>query len=281
VEIGIGLPNAVEGARGREVVEWGRRAEARGFASLGTIDRVRYGNYEPLTALAAAAAVTARIRLATTVLLAPLRTNPVELAKRALSLQALSDGRLTLGLGLGAREDDYEISDVPLRGRGRRFDAMLDRIREIWDGDEVGPFVAQAPRLILGGHADASFARVARVADGWIASGSGPDQFREGAEAAKAAWGEAGRQGKPRVMALGYFALGETAGEDARRSLGHYYAWLGEEVADAIVGATPTDPESVRGLVAAYEEAACDELVLFPGSSDPQQVDLLAEAVGL
>lgn len=281
MEIGIGLPNAVEGAGGREIVEWGRRAEARGFASLGTIDRIRYGNYEPLTALAAVAAVTERIRLATTVLLAPLRMNAVELAKQALSVHALSGGRLTLGLGLGAREDDYEISGVSTRGRGRRFEHMLERIGEIWSAEEVGPFTDGSPRLVLGGHADVSFSRAARFAEGWIASGSGPDQFREGAEAARAAWREAGRDDEPRLSALGYFALGDTAAEDAARSLGHYYAWLGEEVANAIVGATPTDPESVRRLVAAYEEADCDELVLFPSSSDPQQVDLFADAVGL
>ena len=95
---------------------------------LGTIDRVGYDNYEPLIALAAAAAVTERIGLSTTVLLAPLRTNAVELAKQALSVNALSGGRLTLGIGLGAREDDYEVSGVELKGRGKRFDAMLEEI---------------------------------------------------------------------------------------------------------------------------------------------------------
>jgi alkanesulfonate monooxygenase SsuD/methylene tetrahydromethanopterin reductase-like flavin-dependent oxidoreductase (luciferase family) len=112
VDVGIALPNAVPGTSGAQLTEWARRAEARGFSTLGTIDRILYDNYEPLIALAAAAAVTERIGLATTVLLAPLRTNTVELAKQARSLNALSGGRLTFGLGLGAREDDYEASDV-------------------------------------------------------------------------------------------------------------------------------------------------------------------------
>lgn len=281
MDIGIGLPNAVEGASGRQLVEWARRADERGFSSLGTIDRIRYGNYEPLVTLAAAAAVTERIGLATTVLLAPLRPNAVELAKQALSVQALSGGRLTLGLGLGARQDDYEASGVPLRGRGRRFDAMLDRIREIWEGDEVGPFGADPPRLILGGHVDASFARAARLAEGWIASGSGPELFSDGAERAKAAWSEAGRDGEPHLLGLAYFSLGESARENARRSLGHYYAWLGEEVAAAIADAAPGDAGAVQETLSAYEDAGCDELFLFPSSGDPAQVDLLAEAVGL
>ena len=60
-----------------QLLEWARRAEARGFSSLGTIDRVVYDNFEPLVALAAAAAVTERVRLATTILIAPYRANPI------------------------------------------------------------------------------------------------------------------------------------------------------------------------------------------------------------
>jgi alkanesulfonate monooxygenase SsuD/methylene tetrahydromethanopterin reductase-like flavin-dependent oxidoreductase (luciferase family) len=157
MDVGIGLPNAVPGTTGARLSEWARRADARGFSSLGTIDRVVYDNYEPLIALAAAAAVTERIGLCTAVLLAPLRTNATELAKQALSVNALSGGRFTLGIGLGAREDDYEASGVELAGRGKRVDEMLKRIREVWNGGEIGPRVAGSPGLVVGGHADASY----------------------------------------------------------------------------------------------------------------------------
>ncbi len=281
MDIGIALPNAIPGATGAELTEWARRAEARGFSTLGTIDRIVYDNYEPLTALAAAAAVTERIGLSTTVLLAPLRTNTVELAKQALSVNALSGGRLTLGVGLGAREDDYALSGVELKGRGKRFDAMLERLREVWDGDEVGPSTAGRPRLVIGGHAEASYARTARFGDGWIASGSGPEQAQEGAGKAKAAWSEAGREGAPQIMALAYFSLGERAEQDVQENLMHYYAWLGEEIAGMIAGGAAKDPETVKQYAAAYAGLGCDELVFCPSSSDPAQVDLLADAAGL
>lgn len=281
MDVGIALPNAIPGATGAQLTEWARRAEARGFSSLGTIDRIVYDNYEPLTALAAAAAVTERIGLATTVLLAPLRTNTVELAKQALSVQALSGGRLTLGVGLGGRDDDYEASGVEMRGRGKRLDAMLERIKEIWAGDEVGPSLVGAPRLIVGGHAPAAYARAARFADGWIAAGSGPDQARLGIEEAKAAWTDAGRDRKPHTMALAYFSLGEGAEEDLRDNLMHYYAWLGEEIAAMIAGAAAKDAAAVKQYLAAYEEAGCDELIFCPSSSDPAQVELLAHAASL
>ncbi len=281
MDVGIALPNAVPGATGAELTEWARRAEARGFSSLGTIDRIVYDNYEPLIALAAAAAVTERIGLATTVLLAPLRTNPAELAKQARSVNALSSGRLTLGIGLGARDDDYEASGVELRGRGKRLDAMLEEMKEIWAGEEIGPTIAGAPRLIVGGHADPAYERAARLGDGWIAAGSGPDQAREGAEKARAAWRGAGREGEPHVMALAYFSLGERAEEDVRENLMDYYAWLGEDIARMIGDSAAKDAEAVARYVAAYEELGCDELVFCPSSADAQQVDLLADAAGL
>lgn len=278
MDVGIGLPNAVPGTTGAELLEWARRADARGFSSLGTIDRVVYDNFEPLTALAAVAAVTERIGLCTSVLLGPLRPNATELAKEALSLNALAGGRFTLGIGLGARGDDYEASGIEQSGRGRRLDAMLERIREVWDGEEIGPRAEGSPRLVVGGHADASFARAARFGEGWIAGGAPPDQYAEMVAKFRAAWSEAGRAGEPRTMGLAYFSLGDRAAEDARAYLTDYYAFLGEETADYIASSAAQDAETVQQYLAAFEGAGCGELILFPSSSDPDQVDLLADA---
>jgi alkanesulfonate monooxygenase SsuD/methylene tetrahydromethanopterin reductase-like flavin-dependent oxidoreductase (luciferase family) len=281
VDIGIALPNSVPGTSGAQLTEWARRADARGFSSLGTIDRVVFDNYEPLAALSAAAAVTERIGLATTVLLGPLRANPVALAKQALSVNALSGGRFTLGIGLGAREDDYEVSGIELRGRGARLDAMLERMLEVWSDEAVGPNGAGPPQLVVGGYADATFARAAHFGDGWIAAAAPPDQFSGPVERLKAAWVKAGRDGEPRTMGLSYFSLGERAEEEARAYLGDYYAFLGEEVAAFIAAGAAMDAETVRQNLAAFEEAGCGELILCPSSADPSQVDLLADAAGL
>jgi alkanesulfonate monooxygenase SsuD/methylene tetrahydromethanopterin reductase-like flavin-dependent oxidoreductase (luciferase family) len=281
MDVGIGLPNAVPGTSGANLVEWARRADARGFSSLGTIDRVVYDNYEPLMALAAAAAVTERIGLCTSVLLGPLRTNPTDLAKKSLSLNALSDGRFTLGVGLGGRGDDYEASDVSMRDRGKALDATLERIREVWEGDEVGPSRQGSPGLVVGGSVDASFTRAARFGDGWIAGGSPPEEYAGMAEKAKAAWAAAGREGEPRLMGLAYYSLGDDAEAEAEAYLGDYYAFLGEEVAGYIVAGAAKDAEAVKQRIAAFDEAGCGELIFFPSSSDPAQVDLLADAAGL
>ena len=281
MDVSIGLPNTVPGTTGAQLVEWARRAEARGFTSLGTIDRLVYPNYEALTALAAAAAVTERIGLVTSVLLGPLRANAAVLAKQALSVHALSGERLTLGIGLGGRDDDFEFAGIPLGHRGDEFDAMLERMKEAWASDQMGPATATPPSLIIGGAVEASFARAARYGDGWINGGASPEEFAEAAAQAKAAWAEAGRDGEPRLMALGYFSLGDGAEEKANAYLTDYYAWLGEEIAGYIVGSAVKDAEAVKDCLAGLESVGCDELILSPSSSDPAQVDLLADAAGL
>ena len=146
MQIGIGLPATIPGVRGDVVLDWARRADAGPFSSLGIIDRLVYSNYEPLVTLAAAAGATQRIRLMTTILIAPLRNTGV-LAKQAASLDALSSGRLTLGLGVGGREDDFRFAAVPFHNRGRRFEEQLDTMYRVWSGQQVdglGP-VGPAP----------------------------------------------------------------------------------------------------------------------------------------
>ncbi|HEU4944129.1 MAG TPA: LLM class flavin-dependent oxidoreductase, partial [Solirubrobacterales bacterium] len=173
------------------------------------------------------------------------------------------------------------VSGISLARRGGRLDEMLEKVKEVWSAGEVGPTIESAPALIVGGHADESFARAARFADGWIAAGSGPEQFAVGLEKTKAAWSEAGRDGEPRTMALAYFSLGDRAEEEAHAYLTDYYAWLGDQIAEFLVAAAAKDAETVKQFVATYESAGCDELILCPSSGDPDQVDLLADAVGL
>ena len=288
MDLGIGLPNTTPGTTGEQMTDWARAADEAGFSSLGTIDRIVYPNYEPLTALSAAAAVTERIRLATTVMLGPLRMNATLVAKQALSIDALAGGgRFVLGIAIGGREDDYEVSGVSMSERGAWLDSALEQIRRIWNGEgeneaKIGPRPeGGGPSLILGGTVDASFERAARHGDGWIMGGGSPDDFGGFAEKLTAAWEKQGREGEPRKMALGYFSLGDDAEANAERYLLDYYAWLGEEVSGMIASSAAKDSGTVEGYMSAFEGAGCDELILFPCSSDPAQVGLLAEAAGL
>jgi alkanesulfonate monooxygenase SsuD/methylene tetrahydromethanopterin reductase-like flavin-dependent oxidoreductase (luciferase family) len=280
MNVGIGLPNAVRGVDRTGIVDWAQRAERVGFSSLGTLDRLVYPNYESLIALAAAAAVTDRIGLVTDVLIAPLRSNTALFAKQAATIDSLSGGRLTLGLAVGGRPDDFEVSGVDFSRRGRIFEQQLDEMTAVWKGERgVGPAPAHdgRPGLLIGGSADVTFQRVAQHADGWTMGGGTPDMFTQAVEKLNAAWTSAGREGKPRTMALFYFALGDDAEQMASDSLGDYYAFLGD-IAKQIVAGAAKDSGTVRQYIAAFEAAGADEVICFPASTDVGQVDLLAEA---
>jgi alkanesulfonate monooxygenase SsuD/methylene tetrahydromethanopterin reductase-like flavin-dependent oxidoreductase (luciferase family) len=281
VYIGIGLPNAVRGVGRDGIVDWARRAEAAGFSSLGTLDRIAYGNYESLVALTAAAAVTERIRLATDILIAPLRASTALFAKQTATIDHLSGGRLVLGLAPGGREDDYALSGVDFHRRGKIFDEQLEALPRLWAGEgRLGPAPASSggrPGLFIGGTSDVAFRRAARHADGWTAGAGGPQAFAGAREQARAAWREAGRDGEPRTMALFYFALGDDPEGAARHSLGDYYAFLGD-YADLIVQGAAKDADTIRSTLAAYEQAGADEVICFPASADTAQVELLAAA---
>lgn len=286
MDIGIGLPNTVPGTEGRRLIDWARDAEDAGFSALGTIGRLVYPNYEELVALSAAAAVTSRIRLTTSVLLAPLYSNTALFAKQAASLDRLSGGRLVLGLGLGGRDDDYTASALPTAGKGRRLDQQLAEMKRIWSGERYGyagaigpdPVQRGGPELILGGAAEASFRRVALLGDGWISGGGTPDMFAGAAAAVDKAWADAGRPGKARKLSLVYFALGSGARDQADNYLLHYYHWLGD-VARQIAAGAAVSAEMVKGYAAAFAAAGCDELIFIPTGASPDQVGLLASAV--
>jgi alkanesulfonate monooxygenase SsuD/methylene tetrahydromethanopterin reductase-like flavin-dependent oxidoreductase (luciferase family) len=276
MDVGIGLPNAVRGVDRRGTVEWARRAEAAGFSSLGTIDRIVFPSYESLISLAAAAAVTERIKLVTDILIAPLRANTALFAKQAATLNHLAEGRLELGLAVGGREDDFELAGVDFSKRGRIFDRQLDELAALWDSDRVAP--ASRPGLLIGGSSEAAYRRAAQYAEGWTLGGGPPEVFAERYPKVRAAWEEAGRDGEPRTMALFYFALGDRAEEHARDDLLDYYGFLGD-YAQGVVDSAAKDAETVQRYLSGFEAAGVDEVICFPTAIDPEQVDLLAAAV--
>jgi alkanesulfonate monooxygenase SsuD/methylene tetrahydromethanopterin reductase-like flavin-dependent oxidoreductase (luciferase family) len=285
VKVGIGLPTTIPGVGARQVLDWSRTADAAGFSSLATLDRIVYPNLEPLVALGAAAAVTERIALMTGILITPYRTNTALLAKEAATLHHMAEGRLVLGVGIGARGDDYDASGLTTKDRGKVFDRQLDELHRIWAGEErgiagaIGPALPDGPpEIIVGGKVEAAFDRAARWGGGWISGAGGAAAFGDSVARLRAAWERAGREDEPRAIGFAYYALGTGAREQADRYLGDYYAFAGP-YAEQIAAASPVDAERCAEFRDTFAQAGCDELLFFPCSADPQQVELLAEAV--
>jgi alkanesulfonate monooxygenase SsuD/methylene tetrahydromethanopterin reductase-like flavin-dependent oxidoreductase (luciferase family) len=301
VDIGVGLPGTASDDDPRTFLEWARRAEARGFSSLGLVDRIVFPNYEPLVAFAAVAAVTNRIRLITSILIGPYRLNTALLAKQIATLDRLSRGRTVIGIGMGARADDYTASGIEPRHRARRLEEQIGELRRLWAGEPrgyagaVGPTPTRrfGPELLIGGHVPAALRRAGQMGDGWMMGGGGPEQFQEMVVQVRAAWTQHGRAGVPRTAALAFFSLGPQAREQAESFLGRYYDFppdAGDQalidaagassLAEVIVENTAMTPKAVKALVDAWATVDCNELILLPCSSDQKQVDLLADSLG-
>lgn len=277
MRVGAGLPTTTPRDDPAVLLDWARDAEAGPFTSLGVVDRVVYDSHDPLTTLAAAAAVTERVRLVTMIAIAPIR-NATILAKQAASIDALSGGRLVLGLSLGAREDDYLATGAAWRDRGRSFDRQLARIREVWEDPAIGPHggTQDGPPLLVGGGSAPAFLRAARFADGYVHGGGPPRAFESAASHARSAWVDAGRPGEPQLWGQSYFTLTDPDAGDAY--LRDYYAFTGA-FAERIAADLLTSPEAVQDRVRGYRDAGCRELVLLPATSDPSELSRLAEAV--
>jgi hypothetical protein len=190
-------------------------------------------------------------------------------------VHALSGGRLTLGLAIGARTEDYELAGVEHRGRGLRLSEQLAYLRGGIDEDRVGPS-REGIELLVGGGSGPAFARMARYADGYAHGGGPPRAFASAAARAQAAWTDLGRPGRPRLWGQGYFALGDV--ERGNAYLRDYYAFTGP-FAERIVAANLTSARAIKDFVRGYEEAGCDELVLLPTTGDLEELERLAEAV--
>jgi alkanesulfonate monooxygenase SsuD/methylene tetrahydromethanopterin reductase-like flavin-dependent oxidoreductase (luciferase family) len=282
MDIGIGLPNPIPGTPGPRLIEWARRAEAAGFVSLATIDRIAYPSYESLIALAAAVGATERIGLLTNILLGPTR-NPVLLAKEAASVDQLSGGRLTLGLGVGARQDDFDAVGQPFHDRGKRFDGDLELVHRVWKGElvngarkPIGPTpVNGTVPILIGGSTDKAIERTVKWGIGWTVGGAAPDQGAPFADRVRKAWADAGREGEPKIVGLTYFGLGEEAEERATAYLGDYYGEMGKQFAQWI----PKTPEALKDVVKKFADFGFDELFIDPTSAELDQVDRAAEAI--
>lgn len=280
MRVSIGLPSTIPGCRGDLLLAWARSAEAGPFSSVAELDRVVYDAYDPFVALSAVAGATSRLGLATNIAIGPIR-NTTLLARAAASLHALSGGRLTLGLAVGARQEDYEAVGADYASRGRRFVAQLGDLRDVWEQQRIGPRLGElgAPRLMLGGTSDATFARVARYADGYMHGGGPPRAFARAADKARAAWLDLGRPGLPTLWGQGYFALGDASTVEAgARYMRDYYAFTGPFV-ERIVEGLLTTPQAIAQLMRGYADAGCDEIALFPTTANLEQLDRLADAI--
>ncbi|QRP42704.1 LLM class flavin-dependent oxidoreductase [Amycolatopsis sp. FDAARGOS 1241] len=282
MKIGIGLPNQVRNVNPAVIPAWAARAEQAGFSTLGTFGRIAYPGVMDTVALATAAGATRTVGLLSAVLLGPVWPATL-LAKEIASIDGVSGGRLTVGVGVGLREDDFVADGFGARGRGRRFDRDLEIYRDVWRGANVGgdlnPAVPQGTRevpLMFGAASPVALERMARWGEGYIGPAVPASMVAQPFEAARAAWRDAGREGSPRLVGLAYFTLGDT--ELGRANIDDYYS-VTPEYAGLVVSGTATTADTVREAAKQYDELGADEVIFIPGTDELAELARLADIV--
>ena len=260
------------------------RAEALGLDSVWAHDHVfnvahvldRIGDrpyYEPLTLLSYVAARTERVRLGTSVLVLPYH-NAVRLAKTAATLDVLSRGRLILGVGVGAIEQEMAAMGTPFKERGAFTDEAIAVMRALWSqehpsfagrysqfaGMPFSPKPVQRPSIpvVIGGVSRAAIRRAARLGDGWQPLGLTPEALEQGMALLREEARACGRDAAQIPVSL---ALSITASTPRRYALG-------------------TDPTEIARTAQAFARLGVDTLVISATTSDPREARAALEMVG-
>lgn len=284
MKIGISLPPDTNSRE--QTLEWVRRVDAGPFSTLSVLDRVIYPNFEPLVTLAAAAAITTRVRLMTEVLIAPIRPTAL-LAKECATIDILSNGRLTLGVGLGGREADYVAAEMSYKHRGKRLSEQLEQMKRIWAGqpsnDHVGPIKPYpvqtgGPELLVGGFAPGAIQRAARYTDGFVTAQNNVEEVDRIFRSVERAWQDAGREGKPHLVAQIDIALDTNDNGQGRQHIVDYYADIPMFV-EYKSSTLRTTEQQLSEVIQALEQIGADEVVFFTWSTDIEQIDRIANII--
>jgi alkanesulfonate monooxygenase SsuD/methylene tetrahydromethanopterin reductase-like flavin-dependent oxidoreductase (luciferase family) len=284
MRIGMTLPSMVPGFDRQLLKEWCRRIDDGPFHSIAIGERITYPNAELFVTLSAAAALTERVRLVSTIVVLPLHS-AVLVAKQAATLDVLSGGRLTLGVGIGGRDEDFRAVGAPYDHRHQRMDGQVAAMQAVWAGrppfdgaSPVGPPPAQpgGPPLLSGSLGPKSIARSAQWAAGVAGFVTDPDpaMVSAGFRQVEQAWKDAGRADTPYRTTSFWYGLGADGEERARSYAARYLAIFGADFANALAETvTMTSADALASGIEGLIETGCDELYLVPTTSAVDELD--------
>jgi alkanesulfonate monooxygenase SsuD/methylene tetrahydromethanopterin reductase-like flavin-dependent oxidoreductase (luciferase family) len=291
MQVGMTLPVMEPDIDAATLETWARRIDEGPFSSLCFGERMAFDNPHSLTLLGAVSAWTSRVRISTTVLVPQLH-DPVSLAKALATADMLCGGRLSVGVGVGGREEDYRA--VGASESTRTMQEMADRVaimRRVWAGEKVtdavrpvGPRPIQpgGPEVLVGTTGPKTIRHAAGWADGLAGVATEVDVAAIDTlfDQARSAWEEAGRT-RPRLTTSFWFAVGDEPRAQIHRHLHHYMNWIPREFVDAFAataGFAGTVAE-LKDMLRRIEDLGAAEVQLIPTSADLTQVERIAAAL--
>jgi len=293
VKIGMNIPIMVPGIDRERMLAWCRGIDEGPWSSLAIGERINFPNHAAIPTLSMAAALTERVRLMSYVLIMPMHSE-VNRAKELATIDVICEGRLTLGVGAGAREEDYQAVGAEFgKKRLSQLEAQVATMKRVWAGEivvdgplrpvEPAPIQVGGPPILAASLSPAAIRHVSRWADGLAGFSFGPSlEEIEGTFAqARAAWQEAGR-GEPRLLTSFWYALGDAPRAQLDEYLHRYLNFFGAEAAKNLAkNVTCDSPQKLRDMVRRIEDTGAEELSLVPTTSDPAELARTRDALGL
>ncbi len=283
MDIGLNLPVMVPGLDRETLYAWCRGIDEGPFSCLAVGERINFPNPEITVTLSAAAGWTSRVPLLYNVLVLPMHP-AARAAKQIATLDVISGGRVVLGVGVGAREDDYAAVGAPWNGRLARLERQVARMRALWSGEpalpsidapvEPKPLQPGGPKILMGALFPRAITRAAHFADGILGFSFtlADDELAYAFNGARDAWKTAGRPTPPRLVTGIWFALGADGRAQMDDYLGRYLRFLGPNAAGLIPLVPTTSDAGLRDAIRRARDAGADEVVLAPTTTDPAEI---------
>ncbi len=293
MKISMTLPVMEPGLDREALRRWVQVVEAGPWHSLAMGERIAFVNPELTTLLAACAVLTERVQLVTTVVIGPMH-DPVWLAKQLATVDVLSGGRLSVGLGIGGREEDYIAVGADLSAKTNdELVRRAQKLRALWSGEPIGRGIDRAlepkpvqpggPELLAGALGPRAIAKAARWADGLSGFSWGPDagEIATAFDRAREAWQTADKPA-PRLSVGFWFAAGDDPRDQIGGHLRRYLSWLPSSFVDSVVPTTgfAGDASALRATLDELAALGTDEVFLVPTSIDVAQVERVADWLG-
>ncbi len=286
MKFGICLPYMEKDFGRNEVISWCKRIDDGPFSSISCGERITGYTLEMRNMLAFAAAVTERVQIVPSLYVLPMHS-AVWAAKEIATLDVLSQGRVTMTVGVGGRKADYQAVGASFARRHQRMDEQVNEMKRIWRGeppfegaDEVGPRPVQkeGPSILAGSMWPKAMARAAKWSDGFYSfSMNGDVKLAEYfVSSAGQHWQEAQREGKPYLVGGFWYSLADNSEQRLKNYVHNYMLTFGEEEARNTADTmTRFSIEAVEEALYGMQQLALDEIFLVPTTADIEEIDRL------
>jgi alkanesulfonate monooxygenase SsuD/methylene tetrahydromethanopterin reductase-like flavin-dependent oxidoreductase (luciferase family) len=286
MKIGICLPYMKKDLTRQTYIDWCRAIEQGPFSSLSCGERITDYTFEMRNVLAFAAARTERVRIIPSLYVLPMHS-AVLTAKEIATLDHLSNGRVTVTVGVGGREADYRAVGADFHKRHERMDEQVAEMRRIWRGeppfegaDSVGPrpFQQDGPPILAGSMGSKAIARASKWADGLysFSMGGSKKETTQMFTMGRDAWKANNRTTAPYLMGGFWYSLADDAESKLKSYVHDYLKILGPGMANGVAASmTRFTPDTVLQGLRDIEACGADEIMLVPATAEMSEIERL------